>query len=99
MGEISEVPSAGADESLAESTTAGLFGALDKDHNGFITKEEFAPIEEACGVKFNMMDVNDDGQIDKSEFANFAKEFEKEHGEEIKRLQAYLKRLNTQASS
>lgn len=63
---------------LRDAVNNAWYDVVDKNHDGSVTKEEFCAIMEACNVKpevaeqrFNAIDTNKNGKIDRKELSDF----------------------------
>lgn len=63
---------------LRDALNNAWYDMVDKNHDGFVTKDEFITIMTACNVKqevaeqrFNMIDTNKNGKIERKELSEF----------------------------
>ena len=59
-----------ASKATAATNAGDKFGALDKDHDGMVSKAEARKDKDLKG-QFDALDGNKDGKLDQSEFAQF----------------------------
>lgn len=67
---------------LRDAVNTAWYDAVDKNHDGSVTLDEFRAIMKACNVKeeiadarFNAIDTNKNGKIDRKELAEFQYKF------------------------
>ncbi len=66
----------GFDTKTMESFATGLFEQMDLDHDGFLTSDEYAHTGGGgFPVDYELLDLNQDGVVDKSEYLLAVRKF------------------------